>query len=183
MQHTGHRRSLSVQRRRWRSIILGLLTAYVGLSCALFVFPAGTRLGPVDAIVVLDGPDESARLTLLLGLVERSLARVVVFSQGAYHSAPCPRLRAVDVVCFTPEPARTAGEVQFAARLARARHWRSLLLVTGHEQATRARILMRRCYRGELLVDPAPLQLGSLPFEVIYESGALLKALVWDRAC
>lgn len=169
--------------RLWKLALAVLLTSYVTVSCALFVFPAGTTLQRVNAVVTLDGPDEAARRQVAVSLVERHIANTLVFSQGAYHSAPCPRVPTVDVICFTPTPARTVGEVEFATRLARLRHWTSLLVVTGHEQATRVRLLMRRCYRGRLLVDPAPLRLSSLAFQVIYETGALIKALVWDRTC
>lgn len=178
------RRRGRLYRARKAGLVVGaLLGSYVALSCALFVWPTADAPRRVDAVVSLDGPGEAARERLAVSLVERGIAPVLVFSQGAYHSTPCPVVPRVKVICFTPVPGRTVGEVEFAARLARGHHWGSLLVVPGHEQATRARLLMRRCFTGRVLVTPAPLSVASLPYEVLYESAALAKALVWDRRC
>ena len=42
---------------------------------------------------------------------------------------------------------------------------------------------MDRCFSGQVLVVPASFQLLHFPFEVIYEWGALAKALLIDRHC
>jgi uncharacterized SAM-binding protein YcdF (DUF218 family) len=162
---------------------LVLLAAFVISSSVLFVWPASDQPQHVDAILSLNGTDEAAREGRGISLAEEGYAPVLLFSQGAYGSTPCPRVPKVLVVCFTPVPARTLGEVQFAAHYLTARGWRSLMVVPGRAQATRARLLMRRCFSGRLEIVPAPAQLLHLPFEVAYEWGALAKALFTDRRC
>ena len=96
---------------------------------------------------------------------------------------PCPTVARVRVVCFWPVPARTIGEARFVADYARQHHWHSLMIVSGRAQVTCARLLMKRCFAGQIIVVAAPFQLLHFPFEVMYEWGAVAKALVLDRHC
>jgi hypothetical protein len=48
-------------------------------------------------------------------------------------------------------------------------------------QGTRARILLSRCLSGSIYVATASLPLG--PYQIVYGWGALVKALVPQRAC
>jgi uncharacterized SAM-binding protein YcdF (DUF218 family) len=176
-------------RRRlvWRRLLTigaaALLFAFLAVSSVLFVWPASNRPGHVDAIVSLNGTDEPARESTAIMLAQRGYAPVLLFSQGNYRTTPCPQVPRVVVVCFEPKPARTVGEVEFAANYARVRGWHSLLIVPGRAQATRARLLMDRCFRGQVLIVPAAVPLLRLPIDVIYEWGALAKALLVDRSC
>ena len=87
------------------------------------------------------------------------------------------------MVCFEASPGRTIGEVEFAARYARARGWRHLIVVPDRAQSVRARLLMGRCFAGSVTVVPAPGKSSQLLYEVAYEWGALGKALLLDRHC
>ncbi len=172
-----------LRKRRWRRLGAGCallaLVAFVALTGALFVWPAGDRAQRVDAVLSLAGFDEHLREQRALTLVREGYARVLLFSEGHYPQVPCPRVPGVTVVCFMPRPARTVGEVEFAARYAARHDWHSLMVVPGHAQATRARLLLARCFPGHAVVVPAPAPpVTEVPFEVIYEWGALLKALV-----
>ena len=171
------------RRTGWATMILSW-ALLVALSCAYFVWPASDRPRRVDAILSLDGADEALRVARAVGLVEQGYSDVLLFSQGAYRSEACPRLPKVDVVCFVPAPARTVGEVEFAARYAAVRGWHSLMVVSGHTQATRARLLLARCFKGKAVVVPAaPPSIPDLVYQVLYEWGALVKALVVDPGC
>jgi uncharacterized SAM-binding protein YcdF (DUF218 family) len=165
------------------SALAGLLLAFLTASSVLFVWPASDKPQHTDAVVVLDGNDEAARAQTALRLVREGYAQTILFSQGAYRSTPCPHVPQARVVCFLPVPGRTVGEVEFAARYARARGWRSLMVITGHEQATRARLLLRRCFSGKLVVVPAATDWVDVPYEVLYEWGALAKALIVQTGC
>jgi hypothetical protein len=57
------------------------------------------------------------------------------------------------------------------------------MVVAGRTQVTRARLLAERCFSGQLVMIAAPVQLTSLPYEVIYEWGALTKAVLSDEHC
>jgi hypothetical protein len=160
-----------------------LLVVFVSASCLLFVWPASDKPQDVDAVLSLNGPGEQARERVAVSLVEEGFAHVLLFSQGGYGSTPCPNVPRVIVVCFVPAPGRTVGEVEFAARYARRHDWHSILVVPGHAQATRARLLLRRCFSGRVVVVPTPIDLERLPFDVVYEWGALAKALIVDGHC
>ena len=155
---------------------LGFLTA----SSVLFVWPATDQPRHVDAIVSLNGTDEAGREGLAISLAEKGYAPVLLFSEGP---DPCPAVARVKVVCFWPVPGRTIGEARFAANYARQQGWHSLMIVAGRAQVTCARMLMKRCFSGQIVVVAAPFQPLHLPFEVMYEWGALAKALVLDRHC
>jgi hypothetical protein len=157
------------------------LIAFLAASALLFVFPATDQARHVDGILSLNGTDETARETKAVSLAERGYAPVLLFSQG--WTSVCPKVPRVTVVCFVAKPDRTVGEVRFAANYARRHDWRSIIIVPGRSQLTRARILMKRCFSGQVVVVPASFQFWHFPFEVIYEWAALAKALVVDRRC
>jgi len=172
---------------RWPVLVLALSAtlalSFVVVSAVFFVWPATDRPQHVDAIVSLNGRDETSREQTAVSLARRGYAPFLLFSQGAFRTTPCPSVPRVVVVCFEPSPARTVGEVEFASRYARARGWHSLLIVPGQAQVTRARVLLRRCFSGRIVVAPAPIPLRLLVSQVFYEWGAMAKALIWDRHC
>jgi len=179
---TGHR----PRRARWRTTIavIGLaISVFLTASSLLFVWPATDQPRHVDAILSLNGENEAAREKLSISLARRGYASVLLFSQGNSHTTPCPKVPRVSVVCFSADPGRTAGEVEFAARYARRHGWRNLMIVPGRAQVTRARLLMKRCYAGNLTLVAAPVQVLHIPYDVIYEWGALAKALFVYRSC
>src|SRR4029453_7455561 len=61
-----------------------------------------------------------------------------------------------EVICFTADPFTTRGEAQVGARLAAARGWTKLLVVTSDYHVRRARLLFSRCFDGSLVVVGAP---------------------------
>jgi hypothetical protein len=77
----------------------------------------------------------------------------------------------------------TQGEAQFAGRLAKRYHWRSIALVTITPQDTRARIRMERCFSGQVYVMTAPMPRHDWPYEIAYEWAATIKALTVNRSC
>jgi hypothetical protein len=160
-----------------------VLGAFIVASSVLFIWPASDQPRQVDAIVSLAGSNEVAREAKAISLAKQGYAHVLLFSQGAFHSQPCPKVPGVTVVCFEPVPGRTVGEVEWASRYARKHGWHSLMIVPGRAQVTRARLLIERCFPGRTVVVPAPVPLLQLPYEVVYEWGALTKALLVDRKC
>lgn len=180
-QRSGTRRERG--RGFWFLVALGVLfIAFLSATFALFVFPATNQPRHVDAILSLNGTDEAAREARAVSLAEAGYAPVLLFSQGNAPT-PCPNVPGVKVVCFIAVPGRTVGEARFAANYANRHGWHSLLVVPGRAQATRARLLLKRCFSGEVVVVPASFQLTHFPFEVAYEWAALAKALLIDRHC
>ena len=110
---------------------------------------------------------------------------MLVISRGHDgYSGPCPaRPPGVTLVCFEPDPATTRGEAEAVGRLARRYHWQSVALVTTRAQDTRARIRVGRCFHGKIYVVAVSQPWHDWPYEIAYEWGALVKALILQRAC
>jgi hypothetical protein len=137
----------------------------------------------VDAIIMLAGPGD--RLAVAIQLARQQRAPVLVVSQGwEGYGGPCPPMpRGVTTICFDPNPGNTRGEGEFAGQLAKQHGWHSVALVTTVAQDTRARMIMRRCFSGSVYVVTASLPWDDWPYQIAYGWGALLKALILQRAC
>ena len=172
--------------RRWRAIVAAILSVIVvlcAISAYLFVFPTMGMPARVDAIVMLAGPGD--RLAVATRLAREHRAPVLVVSLGWQgYGGPCaPAMPGVKVICFDPNPGNTRGEAEFAGQLAKRYGWRSVVLVTTPTQDTRARLIVNRCFSGSIYVVTTSLSWGDWPYQVTYGWGALLKALVLQRAC
>jgi hypothetical protein len=162
-----------------------LLIVFIAATARLLIWPDRGMPARVSAIVMLNGPGD--RLDTALRLAWEHRASFLVISRGSPafgHGSTCaPSIPRVTVICFDPSPATTMGEAEFAGRLARKYHWRSMVLVTTTPQDTRARMRMERCFSGPVYVMTAPMTLASWPYQIAYEWGALVKALVIQRGC
>jgi len=176
-------------RRRWRRRVawsLGALVAVVvvvaAATLALFVYPPTDQPSHVDGILSLNGGDEQVREAQAVSLAEKGIAPVLLFSQGSHaNDTPCPAVPRVSVVCFVDATNNTRGEARWAGQYAERHHWHSLLIVPGRAQVMRARLLMGRCFSGQVLVVPATEPL--IPRDVLHEWGGLLAALLIYRGC
>jgi uncharacterized SAM-binding protein YcdF (DUF218 family) len=161
------------------------MLAFAVATARVIVWPARGVPSRVAAIVMLAGPGN--RLPVALQLAAERRAPVLVVSVGHLgYGGPCPAASSapkVKIICFSPDPADTRGEAEFAGRLARRYGWRSVVLVTIAEQATRARIMIRRCYSGSVYVATASQAWYGWPYQIAYGWGALFKALFLERAC
>jgi hypothetical protein len=155
----------------------------VGATAHIIVWPAQGMPASVSAIVMLAGPGN--RLPVALQLAREHRAPVLVVSRGSHgYGGPCPPAPSgVKLICFEPNPGNTRGEAEFAGRMAKRYGWSSVALVTSRPQATRARMLMNRCFSGPVYVITASMPLGSWPYEIAYGWGALGKAFVMSPAC
>ena len=172
---------------RWlrRSIVFAvafvLVLALVGLNLRLFVWPASDTVHPADAVVVLAGGN-GERLDRALELVRDGVAPTLAVSFGSDRL--CGSAQPFRVVCFRPSPDNTRGEAEAIGRLAQAHGWTDIVLVTSTSHVTRARLLVERCYSGQLQVAPAtpdanvPGWLGA----IVHEWGGLAEAMV-QRDC
>lgn len=179
------RRPLGQWLAAW-AVLLTVVVAvlFVVATFRLFVVPPTDAPSRVDAILALGGDPGQYRAKQAVALAEAGYAPVVLVSLGGYPPAPCPRAaRRVEVVCFRADPLDTRGEVEYAARLAARRHWTSLLMVPERSQATRARLLFRRCSDMRLVVVPVTDGGINLFYDLAYEWAALAKALVVHTSC
>lgn len=191
---------------RGRGILVAtllVLVTFLGATAAFMVWSRRDVPSPADAIVVFggNGPREAEAVQL----AQRGLAPMLVFSEADPPREPVCRLSlhldddkrydplqpevmrlyeaGLTVICFRPTPSTTQGESEAVARLAVTYRWKRILLVVSRPQATRARLRLRRCYKGGLGVESVSIPWRSMPWTIAYEWGALLKALVIQRAC
>lgn len=165
------------------ALAVAVVAAFAIATARLFVWPTRDRPEPVDAIVMLAGDESGRRLDHALSLAREGYAPVLVVSNPRRHSPCAPTVPGVRLICFDPSPRTTRGEARATTRLAAQYGWRSILVVSGRAQDTRARIRIRRCYSGRVLVSPANPTRSSWPYLIAYEWGALVKAMVWQRGC
>lgn len=181
----GQRRPLGQWLAAWLVVVVLLLAAlYVVAVARLFLWPPTDAPARVDAIVALGGDPGQVRAQTALRLAQQGWSGHVLVSRGGFDEAPCPKPPpGITETCFRADPLNTRGEMEFAARTAAAHHWRSLMIVPGRVQATRARLLFRRCSAIPLVVVPVSDHGIHLVWDVLYETGALAKAFVIHPSC
>jgi uncharacterized SAM-binding protein YcdF (DUF218 family) len=166
------------------AVVAAVVALFLSLSAKLFVWPAQNALqgAHADAIVVLGGP--GPRWQVAVELAKEHAAPIMLVSVASTRwNCPGTDLAGVRIECFRPDPFSTMGEARFVASQARAHGWHSLIVVSSTPQATRARLRVKRCFDGSVYVVTASPRLRGWPAEVIYEWGALIKALVWQTTC
>ena len=139
--------------RGWRRtfvVAIAPVLAFIVVTAVVLVWPARGMPSRVNAIIMLAGTGD--RLATAVSLAREHRAPVLVVSRGRQgYGGPCPPTTpGVKTICFDPDPGDTRGEAEFAGKLARHYGWRSVVLVTTPEQATRARIMMGRCFSGSI---------------------------------
>ena len=164
------------------SVLAGLLVVTVlAVNLRLFVWPASSTPQHADAGVVLAGGD-GERLDRGLELVEQGVASNLVISTGPDRL--CGGQFDFAVYCFLPDPDDTRGEAEAVARIAAREGWDHLVLVTSDYHATRARLLLERCFPGTLDVSAAHSDKSPLPllWAIGHEWGGLAEAAL-HRDC
>jgi uncharacterized SAM-binding protein YcdF (DUF218 family) len=161
------------------AVVLGL--AVVAVNLRLFVFPPTSTPKHADAVVVLAGGD-GERLDKGLELVRQGVAHNLVVSTGPNEL--CGTRHDFAVFCFLPDPDTTRGEVEAIGRIADREGWRHLVLVTSDYHATRARLLLERCFAGNVDVTAAHSGKGplSLLWAIGHEWGGLIESAI-HRDC
>jgi uncharacterized SAM-binding protein YcdF (DUF218 family) len=177
-------------RRRTAAVVLLLCTLFwLAVAGRLFVWPATSNVRPVDVVAVFAGGGDRADRGV--ELIEEGVADTIVFTSAwveeldLWAQAYCNSRRVevpAAVVCFDPDPSTTQGEARGLTNLAAANGWDEILLVVSTDQVWRARLLMGRCWDGDLLVVAVDHDQPAL-FRMIYETGASLNALVLKRRC
>jgi len=176
--------SPALRRRRLVRSAAGLLmVAFVLATARLYVFPKRDAPVPADAIVMFAG--SAGRLELAVRLARDGYAPVLAVSQPTPRD-PCPpdTIPSIEVVCFHPKPLTTQGEARWVGATARARGWRSIIVITSTPQDTRARLRLSRCYGGQVQVMGVdPTTRAEWAYMVTYEWAATVKALTIQRSC
>jgi uncharacterized SAM-binding protein YcdF (DUF218 family) len=164
-------------------LLVILLAALTAASVWLFVFPATDAPGRADAVVVLSGSNYD-RLPKALALMRAKVAPVLLVSDGA-RTVPrlCARRAPYRVICFHPRPFSTRGEAEEIARLAAARSWKRVDVVTSRYHVYRTRLIMKRCYHGILRIVASEPRLQDYLVGATVEWPKLALALTIRRHC
>jgi uncharacterized SAM-binding protein YcdF (DUF218 family) len=180
--------------RRRRIVLLtlaGLIVVFGVLTERWFVNPGVDDPGTADAIFVLAGGGE--RVDYALDLARDGVATEVVFasvfveSEGVWAARPCNAIRPTNIPdevvfeCAEPDPATTRGEARLLRDLADDKGWETVVVVASTDQITRARLLIGRCWDGEVRLS-GPSHDQPWPIRALYEWGAGLKATLL-RGC
>ena len=169
------------------AIVLVLVVALVAATARWIVWPDTDRAPKhADAVVVLGGGG-GERLEEGLRLVKKGIAPVLVISDGnrkGWKEANrlCKGGAGFEVVCFKPDPSRTQGEAEAAARLARKNDWKKIVVVTSGYHATRAGWLFDRCFAYDVPVVGAENGFPA-PGTIVHEWLAYLHGAFVERAC
>jgi uncharacterized SAM-binding protein YcdF (DUF218 family) len=166
-------------------LLLVIVLAWAAVGSWLFVVHHGDKPFGADAVVVLAGTKQ--RLPVGLGLMQRGFAPVLVVSRShpvtALQASTCNGRHRYRVICFDAHPYSTHGEAEAIGRLARSNHWTRINVVTSNFHIFRARILVKRCYRGALRMIGAPQSTKHLPIDVVKESVKLVYQETVQRKC
>jgi hypothetical protein len=137
-----------------------------------------------DAVVVLGPPDVNGRLDAARALLDQHVADTLVISLNSPKQWRARDLCAQppagwDVSCFHADPATTRGEAEQVQRLARQHGWKSIIVVTSTYHVSRARMIFKRCFDGQLSFVAARhgITLWSWVYQSVYQTGAYVKAL------
>jgi uncharacterized SAM-binding protein YcdF (DUF218 family) len=157
--------------------VVVLVVAVVAVNLRLFVFPPSSTPAHADAVVVLAGGD-GERLDKGLELVRDGVASNLVVSTGPNEL--CSTAHDFAVFCFLPDPNDTRGEAEAVGRIAAREGWQHLVLVTSDYHATRARLLLERCFSGTLDVSAAHSTHAPLPllWAIGHEWGGLIESAI-----
>jgi len=169
-------------------VALVLLAALFAATARWIVWPKTDGPGEADAIVALAGAPE--RLPAATELMKQGKAALLMVSLGsgpdsAARKRFCGERHTYEIVCFVPDPDHTQGEAQEAARIAKERALKTLLVVTSRYHAVRAGIVFRRCFDDVRVDGVRPHTPGGLPGlgNLIHEWGAYVYDFTVARGC
>ena len=164
-------------------VVLGLGTFW------LFVWPSSDAPQVADAVVIFAG-GRGERLAAAERLMAAGLAPNLVIPNGTAPEWPagnraCSQDLPYEVHCPRPDPDTTRGEARTIAGLAEEKGWTRVIVVTSSYQLSRARLLLGRCFDGEVLSVRAQPALSALAWaqRVGHEWLAWAQAMTTARGC
>jgi uncharacterized SAM-binding protein YcdF (DUF218 family) len=139
-----------------------VVIAFVALDVWLFAIKHDQAAVRADAIVVLSG--SKSRLPLGVRLMRDHDGRLLVVSRNDLPSRleqdACAQRLPFRTLCVRADPFSTQGEARLIGRLAHARGWHTVDVVTSQFHVFRARLIIERCYHGRLVMVGAPNPAG-----------------------
>lgn len=182
-------------RRRWPLVVLIALallgTLWLAVCHAVLDSPRVDPPRRSDALLVL-GPPDPTRVAFAEDLVyNQHIADTVVFSTPdaqpfdppemvQYYTARsfCAPHEGVEVLCFKPDPSTTQGEAMKLRELAEQRGWKTVTAVTFTQHVPRSRLILERCFPGELRMSAVDFNISgkNLLVQYLHQSAGYVKA-------
>jgi uncharacterized SAM-binding protein YcdF (DUF218 family) len=184
-------RAAGLTRWRRRALVLAtaLLVVFVLVTARLFVWPAAGTPQAVDAVALFAG-GTGERLALAQRLMAAGTAPHLVIPNGMAPEWPAGNRACTDdlpyeVHCPRPSPDTTRGEARAIADLAQEKGWRRVIAVTSSYQLSRARLLLGRCFDGQVIGMRAQPELSAPAWarRVGHEWLAWTRAMTLQRGC
>lgn len=174
-------------------LALSLLLLWAAVGMFLYVVPASDAPKHADVLFVLGPPD--SRMTYAEQLMSEGYAGTLAVSvpldkQGTPDLALCSERRAYRIICFHPEPFTTQGEARELQSLSLENGWKSADVLTAQFHVTRARVIVERCYGGDLSmlayhqnlpVFSFTMPTGSWVYQYAYQTAAFLKVVLHEE--
>ncbi|WP_062530150.1 YdcF family protein [Demequina rhizosphaerae] len=172
-------------------VVLGaaaVLVALVGVP--LYVMPAQDEPRAVDAVYVI-GPPTEARMELAESMIEDGLTDTMMVSIGDSvaerdlwdaAAAACDEPQDFTVYCQMPDPFTTRGEARWMRDMVEHNEWDSVAVVTFSPHLTRTRVIMERCWDGDIayLSSEEELDPWYWAYHYAYQSAAFIKVWLED---
>lgn len=167
------------------AVVVALLLVWVIGGYFVVVAPKYDKPSHVDAILVLGPADTDGRLDEAVALYQQGYADNVVVSAtspGIWRF--CVQHASPDLTCFAPDPSTTQGEAREIGRLSSEHGWKSIIVITSKYHISRARMIVKRCMNGNVLMVPArdDPSIAEDIYQYFYQTGAYLKAFL-KRGC
>ncbi|QWT23388.1 hypothetical protein KPL76_11755 [Subtercola sp. PAMC28395] len=162
-------------------VVATALSLVVAFAVANLAYPQTGRPERTDVVLVL-GPATNDRIALAESLMKKGLSSNLLVSVGSSKATSdpdtiCSKKVSYTVYCAVPDPFTTQGEARWLGRMAREHGWKSATVITFKPHISRARIIVQRCFDGELdmLAVTTPLSLIDWMYQFAYQNTAYVK--------
>ncbi|MCI0139993.1 YdcF family protein [Arthrobacter bambusae] len=176
----------------FRSIAVVATLAIVWAVAGIFLYVAPPSDEPqhADVLFVLGPPDQ--RMVYAEQLMQQGYAPTLAVSSpvdqhGRFEAGICGDHRSYRIICFNPDPFTTQGEARALKNLSVQYGWKSANVLTAQFHVTRARVIVSRCYTGDLqmVADRRSLPVISLinptdswAYQYLYQTAAFVKVAI-----
>ncbi|MGM7777345.1 YdcF family protein [Arthrobacter sp. KNU-44] len=168
--------------------VLVMVWAIAGIF--LYVAPPADEPQHADVLFVLGPPDQ--RIGYAEQLMQQGYSPTLAVSSpigkdGKFEASICTAQRPYQIICFNPDPFTTQGEARALKNLSDHYGWKSANVLTVQFHMTRARVILSRCYGGELhmIAHHRSLPLVSLSsptsswaYQYLYQTAAFVKVAI-----
>lgn len=172
-------------------VVIAMVGALVLAGIPVYVRPQVDPLRRADAVLVLGG-EGIDRYQYGMDLARAGFASTVLFSNPYGENTELDEVRepcrtpqqGFTLVCFAPDPPTTLGEGRALARMASEHGWHTIIVVTMRPHLSRARYILERCFSGELIMTPSPLDISPVywTWSYVYQSAGYARAFI-DQGC